>query len=124
MAESENGSYFRRTNLFWMAVITTMMGFFMWTVLWPTQVPLEKLGPFGTITKYLVDNHYTLLYYGFWLAWAIHVAEALYSLKVCSVKGITSRSTQLLWFLQTFLFGIASLSLLLAYKPDQRKKRG
>uniref|UniRef100_A0A673FR19 Transmembrane protein 254 n=1 Tax=Sinocyclocheilus rhinocerous TaxID=307959 RepID=A0A673FR19_9TELE len=42
---------------------------------------------------------------------------------VCSDKGIDSTSTRLLWFAQTFLFGFASLGLLVKYKPDGRPKR-
>ncbi|ROK15878.1 Transmembrane protein 254 [Anabarilius grahami] len=58
-----------------------------------------------------------------YLTWVIHLFEALYALKVCSDKGIDNTSTRLLWFAQTFLYGIASLGLLLKYKPDGRPKR-
>lgn len=40
----------------------------------------------------------------------------------CSNKGINNMTTRCLWFLQTFLFGFASLGLLLKYKPERRKK--
>uniref|UniRef100_A0A674IJE5 Transmembrane protein 254 n=1 Tax=Terrapene triunguis TaxID=2587831 RepID=A0A674IJE5_9SAUR len=93
-------------------------GFFL-----PSTIPYENLGPFGHFTKYLVDNHPKLLYNGFWLAWGIHIAEALYSIKLCKTKGITDSSVQRRWFIQTFLFGIASLSHLLAYKPPPKKQR-
>ncbi|XP_041125041.1 transmembrane protein 254 isoform X1 [Polyodon spathula] len=58
-----------------------------------------------------------------WFAWSVHLAEAVYSLKLCSDKGIDSLFSRFLWCLQTFLFGIASLSLLLKYRPDPRPKR-
>ncbi|GLD56031.1 transmembrane protein 254 [Lates japonicus] len=56
-----------------------------------------------------------------WAAWAIHVFEAFISLKVCSNKGVDNTATRCLWFFQTFLFGFASLGLLLKYNPERPK---
>uniref|UniRef100_A0A1A8B8G4 Transmembrane protein 254 n=3 Tax=Nothobranchius TaxID=28779 RepID=A0A1A8B8G4_NOTFU len=38
-------------------------------------------------------------------------------------KGIDSSATRFLWFFQTFLFGFASLGLLLKYDPEHPKRR-
>ncbi|XP_026509560.1 transmembrane protein 254-like isoform X1 [Terrapene carolina triunguis] len=95
--------YFRCTSRFWMGVIAISIGYFAWAVFLPSTIPYENLGPFGHFTKYLVDNHPKLLYNG--------------------TKGITDSSVQRRWFIQTFLFGIASLSHLLAYKPPPKKQR-
>ncbi|KAJ8417991.1 hypothetical protein AAFF_G00137000 [Aldrovandia affinis] len=92
-------------------------------VFWPEQLPMEKLGLLGSLSKYLLEHHYPVLYNGWWLAWLVHVFEALYSMKVCSDKGVDSLTARGLWFLQTFLFGFASLNLLLKYRPDPRPKR-
>ncbi|XP_053306064.1 transmembrane protein 254 [Spea bombifrons] len=116
-------SYFRRASLFWMALITLSMGFFTWTVFFPEQIPYEKLGPFGSFVQYLVKNHYGVMYHGFWVAWIIHLLEALYSMRLCSSKGIKDSGARTKWLLQTFLFGAASLLLLIAYKPAPSKKR-
>ncbi|KAM4635913.1 transmembrane protein 254 [Discoglossus pictus] len=118
-----SSTYFQRASLFWMLVITLSMGFFAWTVFWPERVPYQQLGPAGAFAKYMVQNHYGAMYYGFWAAWAIHVLEAWYSMRLCSKKGITDSGTRTRWLIQTFLFGVASLSLLLAYKPIAPKKR-
>ncbi|KAG9469031.1 transmembrane protein 254 [Eleutherodactylus coqui] len=117
-----SASYFQRAGVLWMAVITLSMGFFTWILFWPAHVPYEQLGPLGSLAHYLVKNHYTTLYHGFWIAWALHLAEALYSLRLCSTKGITDLGARLQWFIQTFLFGIASLSLLLSYKPGKKRR--
>ncbi|TFK09498.1 Forkhead box protein I1-ema [Platysternon megacephalum] len=122
-APGNPGGYFRCTSRFWMGVIAVSIGYFAWAVFLPSTIPYENLGQLGHITKYLVDNHPKLLYNGFWLAWGIHIAEALYSIKLCKTKGITDSSVQRRWFIQTFLFGIASLSHLLAYKPLPKKQR-
>nr|XP_032642273.1 transmembrane protein 254 isoform X4 [Chelonoidis abingdonii] len=98
------GGYFRCTSRFWMGVIAVSIGYFAWTVFLPSTIPYENLGQFGHFTKYLVDKHPRLLYNGFWLAWGIHIAEALYSIKLCKTKGITDSSVQRRWFIQTFLF--------------------
>nr|XP_025861278.1 transmembrane protein 254 isoform X1 [Vulpes vulpes] len=93
-----------------------------WVVFWPQSVPYQSLGPLGLFTQYLVDHHHTLLHSGYWLTWLIHVGESLYAMVLCKSKGITNGRAQLLWFLQTFLFGIASLSILIAYRPKRQKQ--
>ncbi|XP_044154126.1 transmembrane protein 254 [Bufo gargarizans] len=122
MVSAGSASYFQRTGIVWMAVISLAMGFFTWTVFWPTQVPYEQLGPLGSFAQFMVKNHYRALYIGFWLAWAVHICEALYSLRVCSNKGITDSGARLQWLVQTFLFGIASLRLLLRYNPGKKRR--
>ncbi|KAM4032305.1 transmembrane protein 254 [Anomaloglossus baeobatrachus] len=122
MASPGSASYFQRVGVLWMAAITLSMGFFTWTVFWPAQVPYEQLGPLGSVAQYMVKNYYIVLYYGYWVSWGIHIAEALYSLRLCSSKGITDSGARVLWFIQTFLFGIASLSLLLTYKPGKKRR--
>ncbi|XP_069835375.1 transmembrane protein 254 isoform X2 [Dendropsophus ebraccatus] len=102
MASAGSASYFQRTGILWMALISLSMGFFTWTVFWPTQVPYEQLGPLGSLAQYMVKNHYSLLYYG--------------------AKGITDSGARMQWLIQTALFGIASLSLLLSYKPGKKRR--
>ncbi|KAK1166558.1 transmembrane protein 254-like isoform X1 [Acipenser oxyrinchus oxyrinchus] len=120
--EPARGRVFQRTRLHWMVLITFLCVMLTWAVFWPQQVPYEALGPIGAFSKHMVEHHSPLLYYGWWFAWSIHVAEAVYSLKLCRDKGINSLFSRFLWCLQTFLFGIASLSLLLKYRPDPRPK--
>uniref|UniRef100_G3VUF3 Transmembrane protein 254 n=1 Tax=Sarcophilus harrisii TaxID=9305 RepID=G3VUF3_SARHA len=96
---------------------------FQWVVFWPQSIPYQKLGLLGHFTQYLVDNHLALMRNGYWLAWLIHVGESIYAMILCNQKGITSGRAQFLWLLQTFFFGIASLSILLAYKPYHHKKK-
>ncbi|XP_070925904.1 transmembrane protein 254 isoform X3 [Macaca nemestrina] len=94
-------AYFQRGSLFWFTVITLSFGYYTWVVFWPQSIPYQSLGPLGPFTQYLVDHHHTLLHNGH--------------------KGITSGQAQLLWFLQTFFFGIASLTILIAYKQKHQK---
>uniref|UniRef100_A0A8D0HFH7 Transmembrane protein 254 n=1 Tax=Sphenodon punctatus TaxID=8508 RepID=A0A8D0HFH7_SPHPU len=108
-SSSAASTYFRRTSPFWMAVIAAAMAYYTWVVISPERVPYDRLGQFGRFTKYLVDHHYKLLKNG------------LFS--YCRTKGITDSSTQQRWFIQTFLFGIASLSHLLAYRTQLKKQR-
>nr|XP_058165106.1 transmembrane protein 254-like [Dasypus novemcinctus] len=109
-AKSE-GAYFQKASLFWLMVITLSMGYYTWVVFGPQSIPYQRLGPLGPFTQYLVDHHPTLLRNGFWFAWLIHVGESLYAMLFCRSKGITNGQAQLLWFLQTLFFGIASLSI-------------
>ncbi|KAM4607258.1 transmembrane protein 254 isoform 1-T1 [Polymixia lowei] len=89
----------------------------------PEKIPFEYLGSYGTFCIYLVDNHADLMYKGWWAAFAIHVFEALIAMNVCSKKGIDNMAVRCLWFVQTLLFGFASLGLLLKYNPERPKQQ-
>nr|XP_051695524.1 transmembrane protein 254 isoform X2 [Oryctolagus cuniculus] len=115
-------AYFRTARPLPSLVTGLGLGYFAWVVLWPHSIPYESLGLLGSFTQYLVDHHHTLLHNGYWFAWMIHVAESLYAMVLCKYKGITNGRAQLLWFLQTFFFGIASLSILIAYRPKRQKQ--
>lgn len=117
-----DAAYFQRGSLFWFTVITVSFGYYTWVVFWPQSIPYQSLGPLGSFTQYLAGHHHTLLRYGYWLAWLIHVGESLYAMVLCKYKGITNPRARLLWFLQTFLFGVASLSILIAYQPKHQKR--
>ncbi|KAM9345365.1 transmembrane protein 254 [Symphorus nematophorus] len=122
MAKSDGCAYFKRTSTFWIVSVTLAMSYYTCIVFAPEKLPLQYLGPFGTFCTYLVDNYADIMYKGWCAAWAIHVFEALVSLKVCSNKGITNTATRCLWFIQTFLYGFASLGLLLKYDPERPKQ--
>ncbi|CAH6778938.1 transmembrane protein 254 isoform X1 [Phodopus roborovskii] len=125
VAKSEarrDATVFFRVAKPWPSLVTALgMGYFTWVVFWPQSVPYQSLGPLGPFTKHLVAHHHTLLRNGYWLAWLIHVGESLYAMVLCKHKGITDGQARFLWFLQTFLFGIASLSILIAYRPKRQK---
>ncbi|XP_033004625.1 transmembrane protein 254 [Lacerta agilis] len=114
--------YFQRSKPFWMVAILAGMSYYGWAVLSPSTIPYDYLGPLGTFTKYLVENHKPVFNMGYLTAWLIHIGEALYALKLCKMKGITDPSIQFRWFVQTFFFGIASLSYLLAYNPQKKSR--
>uniref|UniRef100_A0A673HQ27 Transmembrane protein 254 n=1 Tax=Sinocyclocheilus rhinocerous TaxID=307959 RepID=A0A673HQ27_9TELE len=84
MARSDGSSYFRRSSLFWMVVVTLSLSFFTWTVFWPQDLPYGSLGPLGALAKHLVDYHYPVWF----LTWVIHLFEALFALKVCREREI------------------------------------
>ncbi|TKC50307.1 hypothetical protein EI555_019528 [Monodon monoceros] len=95
-------TYFQRSSLFWVTVITLSFGYYTWVIFWPEAIPYQSLGPLGPFTQYLLEHHHTLVH-----SWS---------------KGITNSWTQLLWFLQTFLFGMASLYYLIDYRPRRHKQ--
>ncbi|XP_036683915.1 transmembrane protein 254 [Balaenoptera acutorostrata] len=115
-------TYFQRSSLFWVTVIILSFGYYTWMIFWPETIPYQSLGPLGPFTQYLLDHHHTLVHSWYWLAWLIHVGESLYAIVLCKSKGITNSWTQLLWFLQTFLFGMASLYYLIDYRPRRQKQ--
>ncbi|XP_028279397.1 transmembrane protein 254 [Parambassis ranga] len=121
MAKSDGCAYFKRTSLFWIITVTLAMAFFTGIVFVPEKLPLQHLGVFGSLCSHLVENYSDLMYKGWLAAWAVHIFEALVALRTCSAKGISSTSVRCLWFVQTFLFGFASLGLLLKYDPERPK---
>uniref|UniRef100_A0ACB8F875 Uncharacterized protein n=1 Tax=Sphaerodactylus townsendi TaxID=933632 RepID=A0ACB8F875_9SAUR len=122
-ANQRPDTWFRATRPVWMAVIAAGMGSSGWVVISPATIPYDYLGPLGTFTHYLVENHKLWLKVGYGIAWLIHISEALYALKLCRDKGITDPLTQFRWAVQTLLFGIASLYYLLSYKPPRKKSQ-
>ncbi|TKS85247.1 Transmembrane protein 254 [Collichthys lucidus] len=95
-------NFFQRTSLFWIVSVTFGMGFYTCIVFVPEKIPFQSLGQFGTFCRYLVDNYAGIMYKG--------------------NKGINNTAIRCLWFVQTFLFGFASLGLLLKYNPERRKQ--
>ncbi|KAJ4949560.1 hypothetical protein JOQ06_021070 [Pogonophryne albipinna] len=102
MAKSDGCDYFKRTSLFWLVAVTLGMGYFTCIVFAPEKIPFEHLGPFGSFCTHLVDNYASIMYKG--------------------AKGITNLTSRCLWFIQTFLFGFASLGLLVKYDPERPKQ--
>ncbi|XP_007897415.1 transmembrane protein 254 [Callorhinchus milii] len=122
MGSQSPSAYFKRTSLFWMVAVTATFGCFTVVIFWPQNIPYKHLGVIGSFLEYQVNNYYPYLYAGYRFAWFLHVLEALYSIKLCSDKRITSSSARLKWLVQTFLFGFASLQLLISYMPQQHSK--
>ncbi|KAM4592052.1 transmembrane protein 254 [Odontesthes bonariensis] len=122
MAKSDGSDYFKRTSLFWIVTVTVMVAYYTCIVFAPEKIPFGSLGAFGSFCEYLVENHAGLMYKGWWAALVIHVFESCVALNVCSNKGITDTTTRRLWFVQTLLFGFASLGLLLKYDPKRPKQ--
>ncbi|KAF6737399.1 Transmembrane protein 254 [Oryzias melastigma] len=123
MAGADGSAFFRRTSLFWMLTVTLSVAYFTFMVFAPEKIPFQSLGVFGSFCRHLVENYAGLMHKGWWAAFAVHVFEAGVSLRVCSNKGISNSGIRFLWFVQTFLFGFASLGLLLKYNPQRPKQR-
>ncbi|KAJ3610304.1 hypothetical protein NHX12_022397 [Muraenolepis orangiensis] len=122
MAKSDGCDYFKRASLFWIVTVTLSMGFFTVIVFAPETIPFEDLGPFGTLCSYLVENLSGLMFKMWLAAWAIHLFEASVALRMCRQKGITDDGARFRWFIQTFLFGFASLGILTKYDPERPKQ--
>lgn len=86
------------------------------------EYSLSEPGTPGPFTQYSLKHHHTLVHGWCWLAWMILVGVSLYAIVSRKSKGITNTWTQLLWFLQTFLFGMASLYYLIAFRPKHQKQ--
>eukprot|EP00058_Branchiostoma_floridae_P006020 XP_002591508.1 hypothetical protein BRAFLDRAFT_247309 [Branchiostoma floridae] len=93
--------------------------YYTFAVYAPQSVPWYMLGPVGTLTQHLIKNYPAQLYKGFWVAWGIHTVEAVIAAILTGVKNIGG-VTRLKWIVQTQLFGLASLYMLILYKPKAK----
>nr|XP_022343728.1 transmembrane protein 254-like isoform X1 [Crassostrea virginica] len=101
-----DANYFRFVNVGWAILISTGLAVLAWSYHDPEGIPwiFGPLGQLGTFLGKTYPKVIKNIYYG---TIVIHVLEALYSIKVCSDKGLSSSATGK-WFLQTFVFGFAS----------------
>ncbi|XP_060096749.1 transmembrane protein 254-like [Heteronotia binoei] len=104
-----------------MAAVAFCLAYHGWTVFSPETFPYDFLGPVGTFTKFLVEHHKIYVDIAYAIVWLIHIVEALYCIKLCRDKGITDRSTQFQWVIQTFCFGGTSIIYLLLYTPPKEE---
>ncbi|XP_060622836.2 transmembrane protein 254-like [Anolis sagrei] len=117
-------TYFRRTPLILMLLIGGVNAYHAWTLFAPQTIPYDKLGPLGTLTKYLLEHYNTQLRIWFVTVWILHALWAFIVLKLCKEKGITDHTTQVRWFAQTITFGLNSLFFLWIYKPPMKTNEG
>ncbi|XP_067322422.1 transmembrane protein 254-like [Anolis sagrei] len=115
-------TYFRRTPLPLMLLVIGLLGYLSWIFFAPQTIPFDKLGPLGTLTKYLLEHYSSLLRLWYVSAWIFHTLFAFIVLKVCKEKGITDHTTQFWWFAHTVAYGVIPLVFLWTYKPPMKKK--
>ncbi|XP_015279041.1 PREDICTED: transmembrane protein 254-like [Gekko japonicus] len=118
---SAPSAYFKQTHPVFMAAVAFGLVYHGWVVFSAETFPYDFLGPIGTFTRYLAENHKIFVDIGYAIVWLIHVGEALYCLKLCRDKGITDPLTQFRWVAQTFCFGLTSFFLLLIYTPPKEE---
>lgn len=111
--------YFQTPGIVWIAIVPAGVTLLSLAFLKPEWVPYEMLGPIGTFMLYLVQNYPTLLAGAFYFTWISHAIEAVYVNKLCEAKQL-SDDVKMKWMIQTFIFGMFSLTLLKAYKPKKR----
>ncbi|XP_078612923.1 transmembrane protein 254-like isoform X2 [Branchiostoma floridae x Branchiostoma japonicum] len=110
---------FVRVRFLTMVLVPSIWVLYTFAVYAPQSVPWYMLGPVGTLTQYLIKNYPAQLYKGFWVAWGIHTVEAVIAAILTGVKNIGG-VTRLKWIVQTQLFGLASLYMLILYKPKAK----
>ncbi|XP_048747443.1 transmembrane protein 254-like [Ostrea edulis] len=106
MAKRNDPDYFRFAHIGWVIPISTGLTVLTWAYFDPEGIPWI-FGPLGQLGAYLGKTYPSLIKSMFYVTFAVHVIEALYSIKVCRDKNL-STSTTMKWCLQTFLVGFAS----------------
>ncbi|XP_061165589.1 transmembrane protein 254-like [Saccostrea echinata] len=107
MAERNDPNYFRFAHIGWVIPISAGLTVLTWAYYDPEGIPWI-FGPLGQLGTYLGKNYPTVIKNMFYVTFAMHVGEAVYSVKVCRNKNLSSSAT-MKWCFQTFLFGFASL---------------
>lgn len=107
MAAHDN---FKLVKPYWIINIIGML--FITAIIWnPNQFPFDKLGYLGLLAKYLYKGYTKAFIAGVYVAWGLHLGEAIYALKLTTSID-TSLQCKVFWFIQTFLFGYPSLGML------------
>ncbi|XP_069104905.1 transmembrane protein 254-like [Argopecten irradians] len=110
-----NRDYFRTASPFWTGLIGFGLVLLTMATFVPDKIP-SYLGKVGGLGRYMGTEKPELTWYIFLATIAIHAAESIYAYMLCRRFGLSSSATKK-WTFQTFLFGVASLSLLRQYKP-------
>merc|ERR1711937_28392 len=113
--------FFKKAHFFWIAAITggmTLLGLCHYS---PESVPHKNLRPIGILTEYLCNEQPVLLAVTWYSAILAHVGEAIYAYKLSSELNIEF-PYRIAWFVQTLLFGYASLHHLIAFRKIAREK--
>ncbi|XP_060083372.1 transmembrane protein 254-like [Ylistrum balloti] len=108
--------YFRTASPFWTGLIGFGLVLLTMATFVPDKIPWY-LGKVGSLGRYMGTEKPQITWYMFLGTIAIHVAEAIYAYMLCRRFGLTSSATKK-WTFQTFLFGVASLSLLRKFKQQ------
>uniref|UniRef100_A0A7E4UM66 Short-chain dehydrogenase/reductase 3 n=1 Tax=Panagrellus redivivus TaxID=6233 RepID=A0A7E4UM66_PANRE len=113
-------SYFRLAPLFWYAIILPALLFTFLTWYRPELVRvIPVIGEFAYNLGTTQSNLVLWINIG---ALVAHIGEAIFAVYLCDQLAINHAST-LKWFIQTFLVGFSSLSILFAYKKKVSKNK-
>ncbi|XP_046853596.1 transmembrane protein 254-like isoform X1 [Xenia sp. Carnegie-2017] len=88
----------------------------------PKVLPCQQLGEMGDVFCYYVKEYNYLIKVVYIAVIAIHVLESLYSWVLSSNLGC-SLWDQMKWFLQTFIVGYFSLSIIRKMNNEQMKRK-
>ncbi|CAB3400344.1 unnamed protein product [Caenorhabditis bovis] len=116
----EMAEYFRSPHLGWWMVIVP--GLIINYLAYANPNLLQPFPVIGQIAANIGKNYHNITILTNLFALAAHVGEALYSLKLCKQSNLGFASTAK-WFIQTFIVGFPSLSILRAYTIKQSKRR-
>ncbi|KAK6023208.1 hypothetical protein OSTOST_11067, partial [Ostertagia ostertagi] len=113
--------YFRSPAFYWYLIILPALGINFLAYYSPnllrTYVPL-----IGSMAAYIGTNYHWITVYTNVFALVAHIGESLYALYLCA-KLKFSLSCSASWFVQTFLLGFPSLSILGNFAAKTKRKR-
>uniref|UniRef100_A0A914DZ97 Transmembrane protein 254 n=1 Tax=Acrobeloides nanus TaxID=290746 RepID=A0A914DZ97_9BILA len=109
------GDYFKVSNFIWFLIIPAglLLTFLVW---WrPELFNQPTLSLVGQLLYYLGTQYNLVILVINIAAWVAHLGEAIYALHICDSVGFSHACT-FKWFLQTFILGFPSLSILIHYR--------
>ncbi|XP_064649787.1 transmembrane protein 254-like [Lineus longissimus] len=117
--KAADAQYFRVAHPIWQVLILVGLTIVTLCPFRPDLIPYQYMGPFGWFVNWLNTTYPNVVFAIFVVAFILHVGEALFAIKLCQDKMIESPA-KWKWTVQTFFFGIASLGILLKYKPKKQ----
>eukprot|EP01119_Soliformovum_irregulare_P005044 TRINITY_DN1637_c0_g1_i1.p1 TRINITY_DN1637_c0_g1~~TRINITY_DN1637_c0_g1_i1.p1 ORF type:complete len:258 (+),score=41.60 TRINITY_DN1637_c0_g1_i1:86-775(+) len=104
-------------------VLLILFGMFnLWSASHQHDAPVAILRPIRDLA-FLIFKSQSNLLITWYIANSLHFLEAIWSQMICLQKGFTSPPVRLFWFIQTFLFGYASIGPLRSLPDTSSPKK-
>ncbi|XP_078694932.1 transmembrane protein 254-like [Branchiostoma floridae x Branchiostoma belcheri] len=112
---------FKRIPVWAMAFVFAFFAVEACALFAPDTTPWHLLGPVGSFIQNIIKNDPDRIQRMPFMILGIHTLESVIAFFVTQSKGISGSARQK-WMLQTFVFGVFSLVLLIMFKPTTGKK--
>jgi len=114
--------YFRSPRVPWLILVPVIDIGLLVAAFKPNSLPFDYIGNYGSLLQYLITANQPLVRKICYLVIISHFFEALAAMKIAR-KNKMKPTTTLLWTVQTFIYGLFSLRILLRYNKNVKRSK-